>query len=331
MKLGATHRLWAPAAAALAVLIAAGLWFPRILQHELHVATGDLHELLNQPYFHLGRLAITPGFLIKLFLFLLFLSLGSRWIRSFLRTSVLSRTPWDQGQQYAVAQATAYLVFVFGMIVGLQSLGVDLSSLVVLGGALGIGAGFGLQPIVSNFVSGLVLLVERPVRVGDRIEIGGTGGDVIRIGGRSTWVCTNDNEIIIVPNSEFITGRVTNWTANDRSVRVSLPVGVSYESDPEEVRRLLLSVAAENADVLRDPTPDVVFVGFGDSSLDFVLRVFTERRVQSPTVLKSDLYFAIFRVFREHGIEIPYPQRDLHVKSIAAPVSVGTAIGSTAS
>ena len=134
----------------------------------------------------------------------------------------------------------------------MQIIGLNVTSLAFLGGAVGIGVGLGLQNIASNFASGLILLLERPIKVGDRIEVGNLNGDVVRIGGRSTWVRTNDNLIIIVPNAEFTTGRVTNWTANDRRVRFSFPVGVAYGWYPEQVRTILLALAAEHADVLSD-------------------------------------------------------------------------------
>jgi small-conductance mechanosensitive channel len=330
MKLSTTNRILIAAGVAVGLVVAVGLLAPRLLRGLIHLATGDVYRVLTQPYFNLGRLPVTPGFLIEGVAFLVALSFFSRFVRQILQKEVLSRTPWDAGQQYAVSRVLGYLIFVFGLVIGLQSLGVDLSSLVVLGGALGVGVGFGLQSIVNNFVSGLVLLVERPVRLGDRVEVGDTYGDVMRIGGRSTWIRTNDNEIIIVPNSEFVTKRVTNWTANDRSVRFSIPVGVSYASRPEQVRDLLLEVARRHPDVLADPAPEVIFEAFGDSSLNFRLRVFSVNQVQTPLKLKSELYFSIFRIFAEHGIEIPFPQRDLHLRSLAAPISLTGATSSAA-
>jgi len=221
----------------------------------------------------------------------------------------------DDGHKYALATSVEYVVFVVGLLIGLQSAGVNLSSLALLGGALGIGVGFGLQSIVNNFVSGLVLLFEGPIKVGDRVEIAALNGDVIKIGARSTWVRTNDNIIVIIPNSDFIVKPVVNWTATDRQVRFSLEVGVSYGSDPEQVRDVLLRVAERNPDVLSDPPPNVIFTEFGDSSLNFLLRYWTVGKVQYPLILKSDLYFEIFRAFKENGIEIPFPQRDLHLRS----------------
>ncbi|QNI34250.1 mechanosensitive ion channel [Alloacidobacterium dinghuense] len=139
-------------------------------------------------------------------------------------------------------------------------------------------------------------------------------------GGRSTWVCTNDNEIIIVPNTNFITNSVTNWTANDAKVRFAIKVGVSYSSDPQEVKALLPDLAAQHPDVLRDPPPEVIFSDLGDSSLIFLLRIWTAKELGNPQALKSDLYFSIFDAFREHGIEMPFSQLDLHLRTVDASI-----------
>ncbi len=305
-----------------ASLIALLLFVPELLPSLFGGLRADVRNALMRPYFHVGKLPITPVFLAKAALFLFALGLITGAIRRFLWKRVLVRMSLDEGQRYAFAHIAGYLVYLFGVLVGLQLVGMDLSNLVLLGSAIGVGLGFGLQNIANNFVSGIILLTERPVRVGDRVEVGGTNGDVARIGARSTWVRTNDNVVIIIPNSEFINSRVTNWTANDRQVRFAYPVGVSYGSDPEHVRNVLTDVAARHPDVLSDPPPEVLFSGFGDSSLDFQLRVWTVTRVQTPLVLGSELYFAIFETFRRNGIEIPFPQRDLHLKSVSASVRV---------
>lgn len=276
--------------------------------------TSAIYRVFTRSYFHLGGVPITLIFIIELAVFLLILGIAARWFRALIEDKLLIHTSMDLGQRDALARLTAYLIFGLGLMIGLESLGVNLSSLLVLGGAVGIGVGLGLQNIANNFVSGLILLVERPIKLGDRVEIGGTNGDVVRIAARSTWVRTNDNVVIIIPNSEFVSSRVTNWTANDRQVRFAVPVGVSYGCDPEVVREVLSRVALANPDVLRDPSPEVRLMQFGDSSLDFELRVWTVSRVQTPNILTSDLNFAIFRAFREHGIEIPFPQRDVHMR-----------------
>jgi small-conductance mechanosensitive channel len=275
---------------------------------------------LEFPLFQLGALSITSIFIVKVILFLTALALLSHFTMTILQRRLLAHTPLAWNQQYALARVSSYLIFVFGLFVGLESVGLNLSSLVVVGGALGVGIGLGLQPVITNFVAGLILLFEQPIRLGDRIEVGETYGDVVRMRGRSTWVRTNDNVVIIVPNAEFINGRVTNWTANDRNVRISMDLGVSYGANPEVVRTLLLEIARNHKDVLSDPEPEVIFKAFGDNSLDFQLRIWTTSQVQTPFRLKSDLYFTVFRTFAENRVELPFPQRDLHLRSVAPDV-----------
>jgi small-conductance mechanosensitive channel len=276
-----------------------------------------LHDVLSMPIFVLGKVPITLIFLVKVILFLMVLVAIANGSLHLLQRRLLTHTPLRQEQQFAVARLISYGVFALGLVIGLESFGLNLSSLVVVGGALGLGVGLGLQTVVANFVAGLILLFEQPIRIGDRIAVGDTGGDVIDIRGRSTWVRTNDNIVIIIPNSDLITKQITNWTLNDREVRIAVPLGVGYASDPAQVRDILLSVARENSDVLDDPAPTVIFQDFGASTLDFVLRVWTITQVQNPMVLRSELYFEIFKRFAEAGIELPFAQHDLHVRSIA--------------
>lgn len=322
MKLSTGTRSLILGALIIAGITGIGFLAPHLLPAYMMELFGDIKKALNQAYFHLGSIPITPVFLVKAFAYFLFLGYAVRKLRRMTLDRVLSRTSLDIGQQYAFAQITGYTIFIFGLMLGLQWAGVNLGSLVLLGGAVGIGLGFGLQNIANNFISGLILLFERPIRVGDRVEVGDTNGDVVRIAARSTWVRTNDNVVIIIPNSEFINNHVTNWTANDRQVRFSIPLGVSYGSDPEEVRSVLEEVARLHPDVLADPPPEVIFTGFGDSSLDFELRVWTITKVQWPKILRSEIYFMIFQAFKEHGIEIPFPQRDLHLRSVDSPIPV---------
>ena len=188
---------------------------------------------------------------------------------------------------------------------------------------MGVGVGLGLQSVVSNFVAGLILLIEQPIRIGDRVETTNTLGDVIKIAARATWIRTNDNVVMIVPNSTFTTDAITNWTANDPRVRIGLPVGVGYNSNPEQVRDILLAAASVHPDVLSDPAPDVIFTSYGDNSLDFTLRVWTESRSHTPLNLKSDLYFDLFKRFSDARIELPFPQRDLHLRSSDIPLFPG--------
>jgi len=320
VRLNTGTRLFILITACAVVLVTLGIFLPEYLPSLLGNLHSDVRNALTHPYFQIGELPITPIFLVKTVLFLIGLGIVSGMVRRFLLHRALVRTSLDEGQRYAFAHIMGYVVYLFGLLVGLQLVGLNLNNLVLLGSAIGIGLGFGLQNIANNFVSGIIILTERPIRVGDRVEVGGTNGDVVRIGGRSTWVQTNDNVVIIIPNSEFINNRVTNWTANDRQVRFSIPLGVSYGSDPERVREVLMGVALAHPDVLKDPEPELLFVRFGDSSLDFELRVWTITRVQWPRVLSSELYYSIFRAFKENGIEIPFPQRDLHLKTVSPSV-----------
>jgi small-conductance mechanosensitive channel len=209
------------------------------------------------------------------------------------------------------------VILVAGVVVGLQTIGIDLTALSVAAGGLGIGIGFGLQNIANNFMSGFIVLLERPIKVGDRIQVAGTEGRVVDIHARATTVLTNDNIAILIPNSRFITENVINWSYSDTKVRFRVPVGVSYNSDPRLVEKLLLTVAAKNQDVLTEPAPAVRFLEFGDSSLNFELRVWSSSLVHRKGKLISDLNFAILEIFRENNIEIPFPQRDIHIRTQA--------------
>jgi small-conductance mechanosensitive channel len=195
---------------------------------------------------------------------------------------------------------------------------VDLSGLTVVAGLLSVGIGFGLQNTASNFISGLILLFERPIKVGDWITVGEVSGDVREINLRSTTVITPDNISIIVPNSEFVSGRVVNWSHGERKIRVHIPVGVAYGSDVELVTRVLLEEAERHSGVMRTPAPKVWFTGFGDSSLNFELLAWIPEPTARPQVI-SDLNYAIDSAFRRNNVEIPFPQRDVHVRSGELP------------
>jgi small-conductance mechanosensitive channel len=186
---------------------------------------------------------------------------------------------------------------------------------------VGIGVGLGLQEVINNFISGLIILFERPIKIGDRIQVGDVNGSIVEIKARSTTVLTNDNVSIIIPNSKFITENVINWTFNDPKIRIPVPVGVSYGSDPETVRRALLEAALTVEAVLKDPPPSVIFREFGDSALNFELLAWTRTMLHNRRRLVSDLNFAIHSKLKEHDISVPFPQRDLHLKS-GGPIAV---------
>lgn len=274
-----------------------------------------IKAVLDYHLLTLGDARITIWTLIYFTVLFLLLSYFSGKLRKLLNDQLLAHTALDAGARQAVSSLTRYVVLFIGLLIILQTVGINLTTLNVLAGAVGIGVGFGLQNIASNFISGLIILFERPIKVGDRIEVGNVEGDVVEIGARSTTVVTPNNIAIIVPNSNFITEPVINWKySNDSKVRFEIPIGVAYSSDVQLVKRLLLEVAKEHPDVLKDPAPDVCFREFGDSSMNFLLRVWNRAHVHNKLTLFSALNFAIHDKFQQHGIEIPFPQRVVHLR-----------------
>lgn len=274
-----------------------------------------LRQLWDYPLFRVGESALTFGAIATVVLSFAALYLLSLWVKRLIVRRLLTRTALDPGAREAAGSLLRYLVLFLGSIVIIQSAGIDLTALSVLAGAIGVGIGFGLQNIANNFISGIIILLERPIKVGDRVEVGAIDGRVVSIGARATTVITNDNIAVIVPNSFFISEPVTNWTQNDPRVRFKIPVGVAYGSDLRLVEQLLLQVARENPDVLDDPKPVARLMAFGDSAVEFELRVWSTSLVHQRGKLISDLNFAIYDIFQKHGIEIPFPQRDVHIRS----------------
>lgn len=281
-----------------------------------------LWRVWQQPLFTLGDTPFRVSQLLALLLAVSLILVIERLVRRSVLSRVLARTSLQPSLQYAIARMLGYVFVTLGIFVALQTAGINLTSLTVFAGAIGVGVGFGLQNIVSNFISGLIILAERPIAIGDFVEVGGVGGRVREINLRSTTVVTNDNIDIIVPNSEFITSTVTNYSHGEPRVRVRLPVGIAYGSDVDAFRRAMLEVAAASPIVLAQPPPDVFFVGFGDSALEFEVAVWAGDTSYQPLRLRSALYYAIEAKLREAGIEIPFPQRDLHVRTQTRPLEV---------
>src|SRR5216110_39737 len=256
--------------------------------------------------------------LLQIFL-LIALLIAVFWISSrtkrFLFNRFLVNSCLDRALQYAIAQIIANVVLVVGVLIVLENTGIHLGALAVFAGAVGVGVGFGLQNIASNFISGLVILAERPITIGDRVEVAGVVGQVQQIHARSTVIVTNDNIAMIVPNTKFIDSPVTNWTYGDPRVRFRIPVGVAYGSDVRKVSDALVAAGRSNPHVLDDPAPSVFLKEFGASSINFELVVWSSEMSHRPSRFKSDLNFAIEEKLREAGIEIPNTQRDLHIRS----------------
>lgn len=274
---------------------------------------GRIRKILEVPLLKLGPTSVTLWILLYLILLVVLLFFITGKLRTWLVEQVLSRTRMEPGVRQATGSIIRYTVIAIGFIIILQTAGIDLTTLNVLAGAIGIGVGIGLQDIVNNFISGLIILFERPVKVGDRIVVGDVEGDVMRIGSRSTTVVTNDNITIIVPNSRFITENVVNWSHNERKVRFRIPVTVAYGTDVHLVERLLVEAATENPDILESPPPGVRLMGFGENGLDFELRAWSTTLIHRRGLLVSSLNYAIYQKFTDNRIEIPFPRRDVRV------------------
>jgi small-conductance mechanosensitive channel len=256
--------------------------------------------------------------LVQIFL-LVALLIGVFWISSrtkrFLFNRLLAQSGLDRSLQYAIAQVVSNIVLVVGIFIVLENTGIHLAALAVFAGAVGVGIGFGLQNIASNFISGLVILAERPITIGDRVEVAGIAGQVEHIRARSTVIRTNDNIMMIVPNTKFIDSPVTNWTYGDRRVRFRIPISVASDSDIAKVRDTLLAVAREDPHTLKEPAPSVFLENFGENAIEFKLVVWSSEMSARPSRYRSDINFAIAEKFREAGIELPFPQRDIHIRS----------------
>jgi len=274
-----------------------------------------INEILHFTVFELEGADITILTIIYVIVSTILLIFAAKRLSNLLVSKVLSRYIKDPGVEASIGTIFKYLLIVIGFITIFQTVGFDLSTLSLLAGALGVGIGFGLQNITNNFISGIIILFERPIKVSDRIEVGDINGDVQSISMRSTTVITNDNISIIVPNSEFINSQVINWSHNDKRVRFKIPIGVSYNENPDKVREIVLKAADNISGILKIPKPDLWFDAYGDSSLNFNLVIWTTEYTQRPNVLKSQVYYEVFRKFADHNIEIPFPQRDLHLKS----------------
>lgn len=285
--------------------------------------TGDLEEVYFgiTEGFTIGETQFRPG---DLLIVALVFGLGlfvTRLFQSIVRRTIMPRTKLDVGARSSIVSGLGYLGFFIAALSAISIGGIDLTNLAFLGAALSVGIGFGLQNIVNNFVSGIILLIERPIKVGDWIEVANTHGTVQKINVRSTEIKTFDKASYIVPNSELISGAVTNYTHEDVMGRVICPVGVAYGTDVRKVERILLEIARAHPMTLRRPAPQVIFQGFGGSSLDFELRAFL-RDVMWVVATRSDINFEIQRRFEEEDIEVPFGQTDVTVKNAAEMIEL---------
>jgi potassium efflux system protein len=261
----------------------------------------------------LGDFSVSPGDIL-IFIVVVWLTFKiSQLLRFILEVDVMPRMDLPRGVPGAITRMSHYAILVLGVMIGASAAGLDFSRINLIVGALGVGIGFGLQNVVNNFVSGLILLFERPIRVGDKVQLAELIGTVNNIGMRASIVRTFQGAEVIVPNANLISAEVVNWTLSDERRRADIPIGVAYGTDPQTVIDILVRVAGDHPEVMSDPPPAAFFLGFGDSSLDFELRAWTaENFVQ----VSSDLRVSISQALNEAGIEIPFPQRDLHLRSV---------------
>ena len=275
---------------------------------------GYIQEFLNFQLFTVSEAPVTVASILIFLLFItLFIFLGI-WIRRTLNRRIFKRFNIDAGTSYTLSRVTQYLIISIGVLISFNFVGIDLSSLTVIFGLLSVGIGFGLQNVTSNFISGLIILFERPISVGDRVVVSNIEGDITEINIRSTMVRTVNNISIIVPNSEFVSKDVINYSHGDPTYRLDVNVGVAYGSDLDNVLKALKEVADENSSVMRNPEPEVHLIEFGDSSWNMQLRAWIPDVKHYPRI-RNELNQAIVRTFRKYDIEIPFPQRDLHVRS----------------
>ena len=320
---------FAPVAAPLGwfmVQMARLLWLGAVLSGALLVwSSTDFMVITLSRFFGLafsvGSLSVSVKGLLLAVIIICLTHLAARLGQSFLREKVLDSRDLERGLRDSIVTITTYVVWGLGLLLTLGVMGVNATSLAVVAGALSIGIGFGLQNIFNNFISGLILLFERPIQVGDYVEVNGLWAEVKQINVRATIVQTFDNASVIIPNSDFISQQVTNWSFKDPRMRRQVDVGVAYGSDIELVRQSLLDIAAQIPQILKYPRPDVLFMDHGDSALLFRLRFWTH--VDNYWSTTTDVRFALDRRFRELGIEIAFPQRDLHIRSVDPGVFSG--------
>jgi potassium-dependent mechanosensitive channel len=311
-----TIERWGPRLTALGASL---LWLDAVLYlFTIHDSvTRALSSALQYPI-GFGRVHFTLAGVLSLSLILVLGYVLANIVTLVLQKVLLSRLPLQRGLPYAISTVTYYILLLLVFLAALTDAGVELNKFTVVTGALGVGVGFGLQNIVNNFVSGLILLFERPIRVGDTVEAGGVVGSVKRIGARSSTLQTFQGSEVIVPNSNLLSNQVINWTLSSPSRCVQIPVGVAYGTDPEPVLKRLVEVAESYPGVMRDPRPTAFFMGFGDNALNFELRFWAGQDTWFQ--LKSDVTIGVVRALREAGIEIPFPQQDLHIRSIDTSV-----------
>ncbi len=276
---------------------------------------GPIERVLSFPVAVVGQTSLSLWIFIKAALVILAFILFSRLLRAWLDYKVYPHTGVEEGLAYAINTFLNYLFLALGILFSMRAVGLDLRVLIVLAGAMGIGIGLGLQNVAANLVSSFILVFGRRIKKGDWIQVGDTVGSVREVRLAATRIWTRDNIEYLVPNSTLTSSMITNYSLSDPLIRIHVPVGVSYKSDPGLVSDILLKAASENKNVSKQREPRVWFTQYGDSSLNFELLVWIDIRQVSRKAIRSELYYTVFEAFAEAGIEIPFPQRDIHIRS----------------
>jgi small-conductance mechanosensitive channel len=293
--------------------VAMGVWLIRVLDYVgLFQPALLLGKALLDAKLERGSVSISLGDVFAFILAVLIARYLSRFLCFILNEDVFPRTKVSHGVRYATTRLIDYLIMVFGFLIGVGLVGIDLTKVTVLIGAFSVGIGFGLQSVVNNFVSGLILLFERPIQMGDTIEVGNILGTVRRIGIRASILRSRQGAEIIIPNSQLISEQVTNWTLSDRRRRVDLPIGVNYDSKPQKVIEVIEAVASAHPRVLKKPPPGVLLTGFGDSAINYELRAWTDES-NEDSAIRSELAVAVYDAIRAAGMLIPCPQREVRL------------------
>lgn len=275
-----------------------------------------IREILNFQLFRVSDAPVTVASVLLFFLLLTLFIFAGIFVRRALNRRVFQRLKMDSGTSYTLSKITQYVVITIGVLISFNFVGINLSSLTVIFGLLSVGIGFGLQNVTANFISGLIILFERPISIGDRVMVTDIEGDVTEINIRSTMVRTVNNVFIIVPNSEFVSKDVINYSHGDPTYRLDIDVGVSYGSDLDVVLKALKEVADTNSTVMKKPDPEVHLIEFGESAWNMQLRAWIPNVKEYPRI-RNELNQSIVRTFKRYDIEIPFPQRDLHIRSSA--------------
>jgi small-conductance mechanosensitive channel len=286
--------------------------------------TGPVQRILSFPVLKIGGSPLSLWTLMKATLIMLAFIYFSRLLRAWLDYRVHPSVGVEEGLAYAINTFLHYALLTIGFLVALRAVGLDLRVLMVFAGAVGFGIGLGMQSTVANIIAGFSLVFGRRIRKGDWIQVGDTLGSVQEVGLRATKVLTRDNIEYLIPNAELTATTIVNYSLSDPQIRIHVPVGVSYSSNPKEVESILLKAAAGNERISTGKKPEVWFSEYGDSSLNFKLLVWIDVRRVTENRVRSELYFTIFEALAEAGIEIPFPQRDLHIRSGLFPSQAGS-------